>query len=86
MTTVQHNYRDHSQVPDPTRDQDMLGAGRKLRSLQPDRNFSMKLYDMVDQQEGNVRRSLEDIVSWQPHGRCFMVHKQKEFVEQILPL
>jgi hypothetical protein len=29
---------------------------------------------------------LSHIVSWQPHGRCFVVHKQKEFVEQILSL
>jgi hypothetical protein len=26
----------------------------------------------------------EHIVSWQPHGRCFVVHKPKEFVE-LLP-
>jgi len=84
MTTVQHNYRDHSQVRDPT--QDLLGAERKLRTLQPDRNFPMKLYEMIDQQEENVQGCVEDIVSWQPHGRCFIVHKQMEFVEQILPL
>ena len=28
---------------------------------------------------------LSDIVSWQPHGRCFIVHKPKEFVEQVMP-
>jgi hypothetical protein len=27
----------------------------------------------------------EHIVSWQPHGRCFIVKKKKEFVEQIIP-
>jgi hypothetical protein len=26
-----------------------------------------------------------DIVNWQPHGRCFTVHKPKEFVEDIMP-
>lgn len=29
---------------------------------------------------------LDDVVSWQPHGRCFRVHKQKRFVKEILPL
>jgi len=27
----------------------------------------------------------EHIVSWQPHGRSFTVHKPKEFVEKIMP-
>ena len=26
-----------------------------------------------------------DIVSWQPHGRCFVVHKPREFVETLMP-
>ena len=30
-------------------------------------------------------KGFDDIVSWQPHGRCFVVHKVKEFVDQILP-
>jgi len=29
---------------------------------------------------------LSDVVSWQPHGRCFHVHKQKRFVKEVLPL
>ncbi|CAB9529617.1 shock factor protein [Seminavis robusta] len=28
---------------------------------------------------------LRNIVSWQPHGRCFVVHNNKEFVAQVLP-
>jgi hypothetical protein len=28
---------------------------------------------------------LADIVSWQPHGRCFVVHKPKEFVSRVMP-
>jgi hypothetical protein len=26
-----------------------------------------------------------DVVSWQPHGRCFVVHKPKAFVNHIMP-
>jgi hypothetical protein len=26
-----------------------------------------------------------DILTWMPHGRAFLVHKPKEFVEEILP-
>jgi hypothetical protein len=25
------------------------------------------------------------VVSWQPHGRCFIVHKPKQFVDEVMP-
>jgi len=27
----------------------------------------------------------EDIVSWLPHGKAFMIHKKKRFAEEVLP-
>jgi hypothetical protein len=30
-------------------------------------------------------QGFEHTAAWQPHGRCFIVHKPKEFVEQVLP-
>ena len=45
-------------------------------------SFPSQLHHMLDDAE---RKGFDDIVSWQPHGRCFVVHKVKEFVEQILP-
>lgn len=44
--------------------------------------FPVKLYAML---EGTQKEGLEHIVSWQPHGRCFMVHEPTEFVADILP-
>jgi hypothetical protein len=44
--------------------------------------FPVKLYSML---KGVEQEGLEHIVSWQPHGRCFMVHQPKEFVEDIMP-
>lgn len=43
--------------------------------------FPLKLHKMLETvaHEGN-----DHIVSWQPHGRCFVVHKPQEFVE-LLP-
>jgi HSF-type DNA-binding len=32
------------------------------------------------------RDGLDHIVSWLPHGRCIMVHKQKEFEHDVIPL
>ena len=34
--------------------------------------------------DGVKAEGLDHIVSWQPHGRCFVVHKPKEFVD-LLP-
>jgi hypothetical protein len=56
-----------------------------------ERNFPAMLHwmisnvevDNLDTEDGN---SWCSIVSWQPHGRCFLVHDQKKFVEHILPL
>jgi hypothetical protein len=44
--------------------------------------FPVKLYNML---EGIQEEGLEHIVSWQPHGRCFMVHETAKFVADILP-
>ena len=44
--------------------------------------FPEKLYETLRtvEEEGQC-----DIVSWQPHGRCFLIHKKSSFVEQIIP-
>jgi hypothetical protein len=48
-----------------------------------ERNFPVMLHYMLDELE---KDGFDDVVSWQPHGRCFLVHKQKQFVEQVLSL
>lgn len=44
--------------------------------------FPVRLHAMLEEAEDD---GLADIVSWQPHGRCFVVHKPKEFAEEIMP-
>jgi len=43
--------------------------------------FPLKLHEMLI---ATAAEGMDDIVSWQPHGRCFLVHKPKDFVE-LLP-
>ncbi len=43
--------------------------------------FPGRLHKML---RGVESEGLSHIVSWQPHGRCFVVHKPKEFVRDIL--
>jgi hypothetical protein len=44
--------------------------------------FPPKLHEMLQQVQ---EEGLEHIVSWQPHGRCFLVHDPKGFVDIVLP-
>lgn len=46
-------------------------------------NFPVRFHYMLSELEKDGH---DDIISWQPHGRCFLVHKQKELVDKILPL
>jgi hypothetical protein len=48
-----------------------------------EQNFPVMLHYMLNKLE---KDGMDDIASWQPHGRCFLVHKQQQFVEQVLPL
>lgn len=52
-------------------------------SSSSDRNFPVKLHFMLNELQLD---GCDHIVSWQPHGRCFVVHKQSLFVKSILPM
>jgi hypothetical protein len=41
--------------------------------------FPTKLHALLEENK------FEDIISWQPHGRCFLLHKPKEFVRIVMP-
>jgi len=74
---VHHNYRDRSFEQDDSRARHRITKGGVTVP------FPLKLYDMLSQV--NDDSELAAIVNWQPHGRCFLVRKQKEFAENILP-
>jgi len=76
---VQHNYHDHANDEEvESNDPPIVTKGGVTTP------FPLKLYRMlehIDREEPELRK----IVSWQPHGRCFLVHKQKQFAELVLP-
>lgn len=43
--------------------------------------FPSKLHAMLSDLE---IQGLSHIVSWQPHGRCFLVHRPDDFVKDVL--
>jgi HSF-type DNA-binding len=46
------------------------------------RNFASQLHVLLNNAE---RDGIAHLVSWQPHGRAFLVHNKDEFVNTILP-
>lgn len=73
--TVEHNYHDHSHDSRADYQEEHPARGGVTTP------FPIKLHEML---EAVTAHGIEDIVSWQAHGRCFLVHKPKEFVE-LLP-
>jgi hypothetical protein len=45
-------------------------------------NFPEKLHYMLSDMEQD---GFQHVASWQPHGRCFLVHDPKLFAEKVLP-
>jgi hypothetical protein len=72
---VKHDYHDHSH-DNQTEYSDEHPARGGVSTP-----FPLKLHEML---ESVKSEGFEHIVSWQPHGRCFVVHKPKEFVA-LLP-
>lgn len=77
IAIVQHNYHDYSEENEA----DHRHRNQKSRGgvAIP---FPLKLHDML---EKAMNEGYGDIVSWQPHGRSFVVHKPQEFQDIVLP-
>jgi hypothetical protein len=55
----------------------------EVSSRQTEHSFPWKLHDMLEEAESN---NFSHIVSWEPDGVSFQVHKGEEFVTTIMPL
>lgn len=74
---VQHDYTDYSPIVDPALAEDKPRVGRGGVVVP----FPEKLHNML---EAADIEGFHEIVSWQPHGRAFCVHKPQRFVERIM--
>jgi hypothetical protein len=72
---VNHNYHDYSAVIDEGNDKPLTRGG----ILSP---FPLKLHTILDSIEND---GYAEVISWQPHGRCFVIHKPKDFMEYVMP-
>ena len=77
-----HNYHDHAADPVGSESLDShhqdKGHKHQAHSMLA---FPLKLYEMLERVEAE---GMEDVVSWQSHGRCFVVHNVAKFKE-LLP-
>ena len=83
---VVHNCHDYANEVEKVEDlqhQQMEEHTQSSNMNRGERNFPVMLHYMLDEL---VKDGFDDVVSWQPHGRCFLVHKQQQFVEQVLSL
>lgn len=75
---VEHHYHDHARDPIA---QPVSIVGPRSDSVMT-RSFPEKLHHLLASMD---EEGLEHIIAWQPHGRCFVIHEKKTFVEDIMP-
>lgn len=84
-TFVDHTYHDH--LHDPYNLPQVVTLTNTPKQSKKTRGgvyvaFPERLHDMLTTV---AEEGLADIVSWQKHGRCFLVHDKNYFVEKIIP-
>jgi hypothetical protein len=80
---VVHNYHDYANEVEKAAAEDQHYMDEHTQPNQGEENFPVKLHYMLTELEFD---GMDNVISWQPHGRCFLVHKQQQFVEKVLPL
>ena len=78
-------HNDHS-IRSKTEDSDSSDGDESDKSICVARGgvvtpFPWKVHDMLE--KGHID-GIEEIVSWLPHGRAFVVHNVDEFVDQVM--
>lgn len=78
-----HVYRDWANSNDMSRSQNNDDTANEIeRSSSVEHKFPVKLHYMLEDME---KDGLDHVMAWQPHGRCFIVHKPRE-MEKVLNL
>ena len=48
-------------------------------------HFPSRLHEMLGTIEDGDTSYKAKIVSWQPHGKCFLIKNKEEFIAKVLP-
>jgi hypothetical protein len=74
---IQHNYPDHSDESD-----NLDSSPKQEPELGLLVQFPRKLHELLETIEAD---GLADVISWQPHGRAFLIHKTVKFSVMVMP-
>ena len=75
---AEHNYHDYSQVR-PSDVEPDASKGSRGGVHNPFPSVLHRMMEEADQQ------NFSEIISWQSHGRAFLIHEPKVFVSEVLP-
>ena len=76
---IQHNYHDHANDDEAIYSKSPIVSKGGVTIP-----FPLKLHNMLEY-ISKCEPKLANIVSWQPHGRCFLVRDISAFVNDVLP-
>jgi HSF-type DNA-binding len=87
LSDAKHEDNETKVCPTPFRyvdyaEQDDACSLHKVRLYGMKMPFPARLHAVLFKIEED---DLSSVVSWQPHGRCFLIHKPKEFCSVIMP-
>ena len=74
---VVHNYHDHAH----TTEAEAAAVHKKSRRGGVAVHFPVRLHEALSANEAD---GYAHIIGWQPHGRCFVIHKPREFEQTIM--
>lgn len=77
--TVQHSYHDYSHIT--PEDENFFGSSLKEPHNGASIAFPVVLHRLL---ADATEEGFEHIISWQPHGRAFIVHDHERFVDQVM--
>jgi hypothetical protein len=84
-TFVEHSYHDHYHDPLEPLPESTLSEMQAKRQRGPRGGvavaFPEKLHEMLSRMD---EEGTSNVISWQPHGRCFLIHKKNDFVNQVM--
>lgn len=84
---AQHLYRDYANVVEEDLEDEVANQSSSKQCSKTTRRgprggvttpFPLKLHQLLEDQR------YPDIISWQPHGRCFILRKPQEFLTKVM--
>lgn len=78
---IVHTYHDHAN--DVEEESALRNHLVELSLYRPaDQNFTARLHRLLTCGDSE---KISHIISWQPHGRAFLVHDKQQFEQQVMP-